>query len=227
MILIYLVAPGDTNEPLRYSLRSVHEHVKPDRVILAGHKPTWANTDHFPHPQERRHWSNQVDILKTVVTHPDCPEQFTVMNDDFFATRPITTVHLTRHPDPTRLRDLAQLPGWTTGWYRQSLTATIKRLNDLRIPPSEQYAFDRLHTPLPVHRDLLAETLHEGTQHRSLYGNIAMREGHTVWDGYDAKTRRADHAPDTTWVSINQASWGGVLGTTLRTRHPHSSPYER
>lgn len=60
-----------------------------------------------------------------------------------------------------------------------------------------------------------------------MYGNLAIREGHTAWDGYDAKHRTPDRSPDTTWVSVNQASWDGILGTALRTRYPQPSPYER
>lgn len=227
MILIYLVAPGDNNEPLRYSLRSVHEHVQPERVILAGHKPSWATTEHIPHAQTKRHWSNQVPILETIVAHPDCPSEFVLMNDDFFATRDITTVPLTRHPDPTRLRDLAAMPGWTTGWYRSSLAATVKHLESLGIDPENQYAFDRLHVPLPIHRDLLTKALHHGTQHRSVYGNLAAKEGHQVWDGYDAKHRTKNQAPDTTWVSSSRASWIGVLGQAIRGRYTQQSPYEQ
>ena len=44
--LVYIVCPGDQNEELRYSLRSVARNLPGRRVWIFGHTPPWVTGVH-------------------------------------------------------------------------------------------------------------------------------------------------------------------------------------
>ncbi len=43
--VVYVVRPGDKNEELRYSIRSVIANLPHRKVWIAGYKPTWLSDD--------------------------------------------------------------------------------------------------------------------------------------------------------------------------------------
>src|SRR5690606_8768124 len=119
-ILIYPVRPGDKNETLRCSLRSVAAHLPDATVVLAGHRPRWVTgVEHIPVSQRRPGRENVARILRAVCTHPDTPPEWVLMNDDFFAMQPQPPVPLVHR------ETLAELSvTWRGAWYAKALANT-------------------------------------------------------------------------------------------------------
>ena len=213
LTVVYPVGPGERNESLRYSLRSVDRHMPGVRVIVAGHKPSWVTgVEHVHVPQPRRSWSNVVRILRVVCSAPVTPRRFVLLNDDFFALSPVEGVPLV-HCGP--LGRLGEWSGWSGGWYGEALANT--RILLARSGCEEPLAYDRVHQPLPVVRDVLGQVLGGvggvPVLHRSLYGNTV---GGGV-RGEDVKIRgRRESVPGGGWVSTAPGAWSGVAGRQIR-----------
>lgn len=213
LTVVYPVGPGERNESLRYSLRSLDCHMPGVRVIVAGHKPSWVTgVEHVRVPQPRRSWSNVVRILRVVCSAPVTPRRFVLLNDDFFALSPVEGVPLV-HCGP--LGRLGEWSGWSGGWYGEALANT--RILLARSGCEDPLAYDRVHQPLPVVRDVLGQVLGGvggfPVLHRSLYGNTV---GGGVW-GEDVKIRgRRESVPGGGWVSTAPGSWSGVAGRQIR-----------
>ncbi|HRN29777.1 MAG TPA: hypothetical protein PK890_08770, partial [Terrimesophilobacter sp.] len=99
--LVYLVRPGNNNPELRMSLRSL-KNFPHGKVWIVGHKPNWvANVRHIKgNPTNNSHANVFLNVL-AACEHPDTPDEFVIMNDDFYITRPIQKI---------------------PNWYRSTLT---------------------------------------------------------------------------------------------------------
>lgn len=224
--LVYLVARHPVNESLRYSLRSVAEHMPDAEVVIAGFKPSWlVGVDHVPVPQRYRSPANQLRILDKVSTTDRLPEDFVLMNDDFFALKPVDEVKLVHNG---ALSDLRRSPVWSWRWYRRALEGTIKALTDQGY--ESPLSYDRLHRPMPMKRSLiagLALTAGPPVLPRSMVGNL-MGGGTYALDCKIRDEETAIEELDTDgWVSTDKHSWRGVAGQQLRDRFPAKSRFER
>ena len=220
MILLYLCRPGEKNEPLRHSLRSVAVHLPDAEVIIAGHKPRWVTgVGYIPYPQRRTERENQVRILRAVCANPSAPESFTLMNDDFFAMTPNPPVPLIHRET---LADLAL--AWRGAWYAKALANTREILQGRGFDAPLSY--DRVHCPMPVTTAVMRQALDgvgEGpVLHRSLYGNAVG--GGTP--GVDVKARSSEPLPDAPWVSTAPPSWMRQAGRSVRKTFPDPCRYE-
>lgn len=220
-ILIYPVRPGDKNETLRCSLRSVAAHLPDATVVLAGHRPSWATgVGHIPVPQPDQDRGNVARILRAVCAHPSTPPEFTLMNDDFFAMAPDPPVPLVHR------ESLAELSvAWRGAWYAKALANTRDILAGRGHP--DPLSYDRVHCPLPVSTAVMGEAL-DGVGdgpvlHRSLYGN-AVGGGQT---GVDVKARGSEPLPDAAWVSTAPSSWMRQAGRAVRKAFPDPCRYEQ
>jgi len=87
-------------------------------------------------------------------------------------------------------------------------------------------SYDRVHQPMPVHRDTLGDLLDwtAGRQvlHRSLYGNTV---GGGV-AGADAKARAGEPLPDLPWASTAPSAWRRQAGRAVRKTFPGPCRYE-
>lgn len=220
---VFPVGPGERNDPLRYSLRSLDRHAPGVRVILAGFRPRWVTgVEHVPVAQPYRSWGNVVRILRAVCSHRLVPEEFVLFNDDFFALRPVTRVPLLYCGT---LEDLASQRGWNGGWYGDALANTQALLHGSGY--ARPLSYDRVHQPMPVYRGTMASVLDRAgpnpVLHRSLYGN-------TVGGGFpgvDVKARfRDDPLPGGVWASTAPGAWRGVAGERVRALFCEPSRFE-
>jgi len=168
MDLVYICRPGE-NEELRYSLRSLI-NLPHDRVWIVGDQPKWVRNVQLVKGNHRRNPHQNVYHNVLVACREDrIPDQFVLMNDDFFITEPIKEVpvwyrsKLISHIESIQFRH---------DWWRRSLDATHRILGDNALSYE-------LHVPFPVDKAKMRETLErwEGTQTanppqwRTLYGN--------------------------------------------------------
>lgn len=90
MDLVYIVKYGDKNDDLKYSLRSVARFVPHDKIWIVGYKPSWVQNVGYIHvKQSENKWKNSVNNIIAACNCPDISEDFVLMNDDFFAIKPI------------------------------------------------------------------------------------------------------------------------------------------
>jgi hypothetical protein len=101
--VVYIVRPGDDNEELRYSLRSVAENVPHRKVWVVGHCPWWVqNVERLELEPLTGRFDNQHQSVTTVVARPDLADEFYLWNDDIYATRRFTGLLPTHHLGPLR-----------------------------------------------------------------------------------------------------------------------------
>lgn len=229
--VIYPVRPGQVNEELRYSLRSLSNMAEVGTVWVVGDKPAWLTGVEFvPGNLSSSGHANVYQNILTACRIPDVSDEVLIFNDDFFVTDEVT-VDVPQYYRSTLAEHLA-LPRLRSGgksWWRESLLTTQVCLQAVGKAGTLSY---ELHVPFPANRHLLRDTLERFAevtpanppQWRSLYGNLHV-------DPADAVKR-----PD------SKAFAGGKLGspfhstTDLSWRHyrtqmtkmfPEPSGYER
>ena len=88
--LVYIVRPGERNIDLRYSLRSVSKFCKYRNIWIVGFKPYWVqNVKFIPTQQTGDKWKNSMVNYTAACKSREISDNFVLMNDDFFAIRPV------------------------------------------------------------------------------------------------------------------------------------------
>lgn len=179
MDIVCPVKPGDNNEPLRYAIRSWEANLAYDRIWIVGCKPNWLTGVEFIEGNHAGYHANVYSNIRAACEHPDVADDILVMNDDIFVTQPVSPKVLYRGPLTEHL-DLPRVRRST--WWKASLETTLVCLQAHGISDPISY---ELHTPLPAHKQRMAETLamfqhvtpHNPPQWRTLYGNLHRIDG--------------------------------------------------
>lgn len=185
--IVYLVRPGDKNEDLRYSLRSIDKFApEHGKVWIIGYKPDWVKGVEYIHtqqPNQNNHWKDSRNNFLFSCKIRDISDDFILMNDDFIATRPI------KNWDKSLSKVINTIDEQIIEWDRQGLknryTGAFIELktfmqNQLGIA-RDLYNYE-LHMPMIINKKKLAELLNVYkihrfidvsfiTLYRSLYGN--------------------------------------------------------
>lgn len=151
MHYVYIVRRGP-NEELRYSLRSLVNAPDVEQVWIVGDKPSWVTGVEFLRGnRQTRAQMNVIDNLAIACQHPDMPDRFVVMNDDFFIMRKMRTIPTWyRGPLAEHIAPLAP------SWWRSSLVLTRQRL--LTEGHKDPLSYE-LHVPFTVDRDRLLDAV--------------------------------------------------------------------
>src|SRR5690606_31556781 len=171
--LVYVVRPGETNEELRYSLRSVAEHLPHRQVWLAGHCPRWArNVGHIPVEQAGTKYQNSTRNLRAAAEHPGVADVFLLMNDDFFVMKPVPRMPVLHRGPVDRVE--AYYASRARGLYLRGRRETRDLLASLGHHRPLSY---ELHVPMPMRKSRVLEVLDIGRDlevlhKRTLYGNL-------------------------------------------------------
>lgn len=231
--LVYVVRPGDDNEELRYSLRSVAKNAPHRKVWIVGTVPTWVrNVEALPLEPHPEKFANQRQSLEAACLRDELSDRFVLMNDDHFVIEKLTewpTFHLgpssafiNQHLESGRIRNT---------W--------VKAVRATAIWMDEQGHGDVLayeaHVPLLFDKNLLAEMLaaYPGGRYMTvgemyavagaggvgeLVGNAKVKTD----EEFDAKL-----ALDMPFLSTNEDSFEHLLvGDYIRTLFPTPSMYE-
>lgn len=226
--VVYIVRPGDANEELRYSLRSL-ANLPHRKVWIVGHTPNWVTgVESIPgnvFDAKRRGQWNVVDNLRLAALHVDA-DRFVVMNDDIF---------LMTHPDlsPLYRTSLSRHIGASIGWWRDTLEVTYAYLVSLGIDEPLSY---ELHRPVLMERDKLLEITRLALgwqtkyppQWRTLYGNLYKVGGASAVDG--KVNRLGTKRPDLTALDVLSTQESTFrsheAGKHIRATFTDPSPYE-
>lgn len=234
-------AKRPTPDPLRWSLRSVAEHLPHSEVVICGHLPAWvdpAMVTHLPTDQGHRKFVN-IGMNLHAALDAFRGETIYWFNDDFFVLAPVDVVPLySRGPLGPWCQQLRKKKG--AGSYHTDHDDWLRGIEGQRqILRQWGYGDDTpctdLHVPMPVVADELAETLdrvtstnpdHPHGHFRMIYG--AGRDVVEMDDPKPASVKkRIDEWPHP-YISTSVRTWSrGTIGSQLRDRFPHPSPYER
>lgn len=233
--VVYVVKPGDTNETLRYSLRSIHQNMPHGTVWIAGYKPVWVTgVEYLPMRQDQTKYQNSTANLLTACTHPDVSDQFIYMNDDFFVVRPVRSVpNLHLGPIDGRITYYDQKYGHRPtgpGRYRDGMVQTAAMLHRWGLTNLLSY---EAHVPMVIEKTLMVDALRRAFKEakitalhkRTLYGNLYQLGGKRI---EDPKMLRQGQQwrPGEQFVSTLSASWVGTAGKRIRTIFQTPSPFE-
>lgn len=196
-----------------------------ERVWIVGHRPGWLrDVIHVPHEPLRGKLVTITDALRAACRHPELPERFLLVDDDFFVLQPMETVPVLHR---------GTLAEWTRSGRNVSAYGTNARrarqlLESWGITEPLSY---ELHIPLVMARDATLEASERaGTAAagmlRSLYGNLAGIGGTEV---PDVKIRDLTQVADIDWrfVSTGDMAFArGRVGEQIRDRFTEPSPWE-
>lgn len=177
--IVYPVRPGDVNEELRYSLRSLANVANVGTVWLVGYQPSWVTGVEFidgGNASSNAHANVYQNVLTAMRTKA-VSEDVLIFNDDFFVTEPLEKMPTGYRCTLAEHLNLPRLRTSTKSWWRESLVTTQVCLQALGLEDPLSY---ELHIPFPVKRSLMAETLERFVgitpsnppQWRTLYGNL-------------------------------------------------------
>jgi hypothetical protein len=212
--LVYPVRPGDDNEELRYSLRSLGN--RDVEVIIVGHRPWWVKPDLFiPGNQEMGKWHNVPANIRLAAR--ELTGEMIVMNDDFF---------LLSGGFPM-IRHRSDMVGHAGNCKPSAWRTSLEAVYEVCGPKAKSY---ELHEPFRCDAekmvtaiDVAMTTTPLPAQWRSVYGNLyapAARKG------VDQKWRPGRPIPTKGWLSTSDRTWAEA-GKGIRERFTTPSRWER
>lgn len=225
---VYICRDGD-NEELRYSIRSVVANMPPGNIWVVGGKPKWYIGNHIPVKQDSSKSKNAVNNLKAIANSKEIPENFILMNDDFFVVKPVKTISY-YHGGLLEDKIDLYIDLQPTSSYTRSLQETHRRLLKLGIQDPLDY---ELHVPMPMSKTNLRIVLRTSSLWRSTYGNMFDVLGKKITDvkvyasspllrkSYDYKTLKHDY------LSSDDTSFDLLLKDILLTMFPNATAYEQ
>lgn len=215
MLLICPVRPGDTNEELRYALRSWEANlILPTglSLVTVGHRPNWLEPE--VHIEGNKYKSMPLNVFDNVrlgaeafAANSDI-EEVIYMNDDFFCLDPVGAVLPVRR-NCTLAEHIAKYPGNAAAWWPTSLRLTASWLEGLGFPHPWSY---EVHRPLLASPSGMIEALSRWEldptkpvpQWRTAYGVLNKIEAYPV---VDAKLGLRQTGVGTPWVSTSDETW--------------------
>lgn len=229
--IVYVVGPGDRNEELRFSLRSLAAHLPHEKVWIAGHRPDWVSDEvgHIPVAQTRTRFQNSTANMRAACEHPDVggeAGEFVYFNDDFFVMQPLEGGVPLQHRGP--LRDV--IASTRSSLYRRGAQSTLLLMGRLGMEDDGELLSYELHAPLVVHKESMLKALDLGAplpvlHKRTLYGNLIRLGGDQV---PDVKVKTLDDpGPGGLFVSTTDATFAqGAVGERIRAAFPDPCRYE-
>lgn len=159
MDLVYIVKESEQNEDLRYSLRSVAKFLPNNKVWIVGYKPSWVqNVGYIPVQQNcGSKWKNSIKNIEAACNCDEISEDFVLMNDDFFAIKPIEDLEKSVEICLGPLDKSIQKHQLSVGTWHKA----FKHVNDLlnSIGVKKPYYDYESHTPLKINRYKMLEVL--------------------------------------------------------------------
>lgn len=212
-LLICPVRPGDSNEELRYALRSWETNlILPDlRLLIVGHCPPWVQPDNFV--PGNRHKSMPFAVFDNIrigasAAICDGEDEVIYMNDDFFCMDPVGSILPVRR-NCTLAEQIDKFPNGPGLWWPLSLRLTAAWLASEGYPSPDSY---EVHRPLVADAQAMLDALDRWDitssdtvpQWRTVYGVLNKVEAYPV---QDAKLGQHQTGVGTPWLSTTDNSW--------------------
>lgn len=239
MLLICPVRPGDSNEELRYAMRSWETNLHLGNrwndedglhLMTVGHCPPWMDPD--THIEGNRYKSMPLAVFDNVLlgaerAHQERWPEAVYMNDDFFCLDPVGAILPVRR-NISLAQQIEQFPGGAGLWWPKSLRLTASWLAGQGYPSPDSY---EVHRPLPCKPQSMVEALSRWDggmkdtvpQWRTVYGVLNKVDAYPV---YDAKLSSRQSGVGTPWISTSDQSWRRYA-PSIRKRFQKPSRWER
>ena len=215
--LVYIVKEDERNEDLRYSLRSVAKFLPNNKIWIVGYKPSWIrNVNYIPVKQTEDKWKNSVKNILEACKCNEISEDFVLMNDDFFAIKPIKDLKKSINLCLGNLDlSIQKYKNPKTDWEKAFLDV-YELLESLDIE-KPYYDFES-HTPLLLNRKKYLETMslskvvefmntNKVLHKRTLYKNVIKDSSKISILSQDVKVLSKE---DTTEIKSNLCDWLSV-----------------
>ena len=229
MNFVYICKDGE-NEERRYSIRSVVENTNDPKIWVVGGKPDWYVGNHISVLQDQHKYQNALNNLRAACASEEIPEDFILMNDDFYITNKIDEVKIYNNGSlEDQINQYHNLGLRSTYLHRLGKTYAYLQRRDIPNPISYE-----IHVPMPMKKSKLITILEENysTLWRSKYGNTFNIGGETVKDvkvhksgGLVALSYNQDQE-QIPYLSSADSSFVFLLDF-LTTNFPEKSTYER
>jgi hypothetical protein len=228
MDFVYICRRGN-NEELRYSIRSVVKNFANATIWIVGEAPPWYEGNLVYVPQSADKYTNAQKSMETIVNSSEIPEQFVLMNDDFYIMKKINSIdyfHGGRLKE--KCEDYARRNPRST--YTKRLFSTYKTLKRVGVPDPLDY---ELHVPMFMEKSKLRKAISYGVLWRSVYGNVHRVGGDQISDvkvyfdqiknpeSFNYKSR------DVTYLSTEDRTFIMVKKDVLTKKFSKPSQYEK
>lgn len=228
MNFVYICRDGE-NEELRYSIRSVLTSY-PDAIIwVVGGKPSWYTGNFIEVPIRGGKYQNARRNLQVIVSSPEIPEKFILMNDDFYIMRPVINLgHYNSGPLINKIDKYYTINPKST--YLNILETTYRVLKNLGFEEPIDY---ELHIPMPMEKSKLARVLSYQILWRSAYGNMFNVGGRARRDvkvyNTELTTGRLEKTDlrNSAFLSSEDGSFHILLDKILKHKFAIPSPFEK
>jgi hypothetical protein len=225
--IVYICRPGDDNEELRHSLRSL-KHLPHSEVWIVGDGPSWLqNVNRLPVTWNRDKQVSALNNLISAIHCPDISDPFLIFNDDFYIMQPMDEVPVLHDGDL-----LATIEGYRPGAsYRNAAQATYDRLLEIEAE-GPLYSYE-LHIPMLIEKlgMMMALSLGQGIHglhNRTMYGNLMQIGGQESEDFKIYRTEKARGYIHWPLLSTSDRTFKfHPAGRYVRESFPEASPYEK
>lgn len=230
MDFVYICRGGE-NEELRYSIRSVVNSFPESTIWVVGGIPKWYSGKKISIEQNAGKWTNAINNLNGILDSKEIPEEFILMNDDFFILNKINSIkHYHEGPILDKIEKYTELRMDPN--YIKKLGHTYARLQRMGIENPISY---ETHTPMTMLKGRLAEIMQycPTSLWRSLYGNIHQVGGEQIKDVkvyYRDRFATISHdytASDLPILSTDDESFVTVRDLVLKKKFTKKSKYEK
>ena len=227
--IVYLIKARETNEELRYSLRSVAKNFPHRKIWFAGDYQKGFLPDGVlkASQTEISKWLNtSKSLLATCLTDSDLvTDNFVLFNDDFFIMKPLENGFMPYYYRKTLEEQIHWLESQGSRGYLNHIRETRDMLK-AAWKPIKCYA---VHYPMVVNKAEMLETMEafpKGMMWRALYANYWKKGG---LECIDCKIQNPFTIPDpeAPFLSTNDRSFRtGEVGKFIRKSFPDKCEYE-
>lgn len=181
MHFVYICRSGE-NEELRYSIRSVLYNIPDALITVVGGKPDWYCGHYIEVKQTLGKYKNARENILEIIKSDEIPEEFILMNDDFYIMKPIDDIPIF-HGGPFAEKVLLYEDLAPKSSYTGKLIHTYKKCKGIdHIDSPKDY---ELHIPFKVKKSLLLPIIRSKDTKklwRSFYGNYYSIGGEQIKD---------------------------------------------
>lgn len=222
--IVYFVKDTETNEELRYSLRSL-KNFPHNKVWFYGGCPKDLSPDHHIYVEQGQptKWANIFKMFKLAVQNKDISSDFWLFNDDFFVMEPVEKGPNWFNGDLyKRVVTLEDKHNGITP-YSQQLRYTLKELEGMGCN-TVNYA---LHVPMLINRKKGRELskIMDGPMIRCVYGNYfnvgGVEHSDVKIDSVDKLYKGGEY------LSTNDKSFKGAVGDQIKSIFSEKCKYEK
>ncbi len=225
--IVYLCRPGEDNEELRYSLRSL-ANLPHGKVFIAGYCPSWvsAEVERIPVPQMRDKHTHALASLIAALNDERVSDPFLMFNDDFYVMHPMEKIPVL-HNGP--LQEVIE--AHAESHYRTAMEKTAELV--LASKPKLLPVGYEIHAPMEFEKLALQLVLSlgekiKGFHYRTAYGNLQGIGGIQCSDVKVYRSDKGNGYKEWSLLSTSDRTFKfHPVGRYIRDSFKVASPYEK